>query len=105
MGRRDPLADCAGFEWDDDNSYKNWTRYRVTPEEAEEVFFNEPLVVRSDVGHSAKEKRFFALGQTNAGRRLFAVFTVRRDRIRVISVRDMNRVEREDYERREKNYP
>jgi uncharacterized DUF497 family protein len=66
----------------------------LTPEEAEEVFFHEPLVVRSDVQHSKGEKRHYALGQTSAGRRLFVVFTVRRKLIRVISVRDMNRNER-----------
>ena len=73
----------------------------MTPEEAEDVFFHEPLVVRSDVRHSKDEKRYYALGQTAAGRRLFIVFTVRRKLIRVISARDMNRNETETYERYE----
>jgi hypothetical protein len=73
----------------------------VTPEEAEDVFFHEPLVVRNDVQHSKAEKRYYALGQTSAGRRLFVAFTVRRKLLRVISVRDMNRNETETYERYE----
>ena len=89
--RRDPLDSCTGFEWDDANSNKNWERHGVTPEETEDVFFNEPLVVRSDIRHWQQEKRYFALGQTSAGRYLFVAFTVRKSLIRVISVRDMSR--------------
>jgi uncharacterized protein len=101
----DPLEHCTGFDWDDDNTHKNWEQHQVTPEEAEDVFFHEPLVVRSDVRHSKTEKRRYALGQTSAGRRLFVVFTARRKLIRVISARDMNRNETETYERYEKENP
>ena len=99
MARVDPLENCTGFDWDDANTHKNWERHRVAPEEAEDVFFQEPLVVRSDVRHSKGENRYYALGQTVVGRRLFVVFTVRRKLIRVISARDMNRNETETYER------
>jgi len=74
----------------------------VTPEEAEDVFFNEPLIVRSDVRHSKGEKRYYALGRTSAERRLFLAFAVRRNRIRVISVRDMNQNENAIYAKCEK---
>ena len=100
MATPDPLENCIGFEWDDANTHKNWERHRVTPEEAEDVFFHEPLVVR-DIRHSKSERRNYALGHTDAGRRLFVVFTVRRKLIRVISARDMNRSETEAYERYE----
>jgi uncharacterized DUF497 family protein len=95
----DPLENCFGFDWDDANTHKNWERHRVAPEEAEDVFFHEPLVVRRDLRHSKREKRYYALGQTGAGRQLFVVFTVRRKLIRVISARDMNRNETATYER------
>ena len=101
MAAVDPLENCTGFDWDDANTHKNWERHRVVPEEAEDVFFHEPLVVRSDPRHSKREKRYYALGQTGAGRRLFVVFTVRRKLIRVSSTRDMNRNETETYERSE----
>lgn len=97
--RRDPLADCAGFDWDEGNLQKNWQGHQVTPEEAEEIFFREPLVVRNDAAHSRREKRFYALGQTSHGRLLFAAFTIRGHLIRVISVRDMSRKEREAYDK------
>jgi uncharacterized protein len=98
----DPILSCTGFEWDDGNARKNWELHNVTPEEAEDVFFHEPLVVRSDVRHSEREKRYYALGQTATGRRLFLVFTVRQKLIRVISARDMNRNETQVYQRYEK---
>jgi hypothetical protein len=99
--RDDGLDRCTGFDWDDENAHKNWERQRVTPEEAEDVFFHDPLVVRDDVRHSQVEKRYYALGQTNRGRVLFVAFTIRRDLIRVISVRDMNRKEQDFYGGRE----
>ena len=97
----DPLENCLGFDWDDANTHKNWERHRVALGEAEDVFFHEPLVVRRDFRHSKREKRYYALGETGAGRRLFVAFTARRKLIRVISARDMNRNEAETYERYE----
>lgn len=97
----DPLENCTGFDWVDANIHKNWDRHGVTPEEAEDVFLHEPLIVRSDVRHSRREKRYYALGQPRAGRRLFVVLTVRGNLIRVISARDMNRNENERYEKHE----
>ena len=102
--RRDPLDGCVGFDWDEANAQKNWERHRVTQEEAEDVFFNEPLVVRGDVRHSRREKRYYALGQTDRGRRLFVAFTIRRKLIRTISVRDMSRGEEELYGWHEKTH-
>ncbi len=98
----DPQDQCVGFDWDEGNVRKNWVLHGVTPEEAEDVFFEEPLIVRSDVKHTRKEKRYYALGQTSKGRRLFVAFTVRRTLIRVVSARDMNRNETVIYQQQEK---
>jgi len=103
--RKDPLDACTGFEWDEGNAHKNWERHQVTPEEAEDVFFNEPLAVRSDVRPSRQERRYYALGQTGGGRYLFVAFTIRRSLLRVISVRDMNRKERDAYAKHEDETP
>ncbi len=67
--------------------------------ECEQVFFNRPLVAVADEEHSEEEPRFYVLGQTDAGRRLFVVLTMRRGLIRVISARDMNRRERAEYDK------
>lgn len=103
MATVDLLENCTGFDWDEANTVKIRERHRVTPAEAEDIFFHQPFVVRSDVRHSKTEKRYYALGQTGAGRRLFVVFSIRRRLIRVISARDMNRNETETYERYEEN--
>jgi uncharacterized protein len=101
VAKSDPLENCYGFDWDESNAHKNWEKHQVTPEEAEDIFFHAPLVIRRDIRHSQVEKRYYALGETAIGRRLFVVFTIRRKLIRVISVRDMNHNEMETYERYE----
>jgi uncharacterized DUF497 family protein len=98
-GGMDHETEATEFEWDEGNAAKNWIRHRVTQSECEEVFFNRPLVVAEDEAHSDHELRFFALGQTDAGRLLLVVYTIRGERVRVISARDMIRSERRTYER------
>ncbi len=91
------LATATGFDWDDGNATKNWTRHRVSAAECEQVFFNAPLLVATDDTHSGQEPRLFALGQTDAARRLFVAFTLRGALLRPISARDMSRRERTAY--------
>ena len=91
------LSSVNSFDWDDGNRNKNWIKHQVSTTECEEVFFNLPLLLVDDVQHSQEEKRVYSLDQTNAGRRLFISFTIRTDKIRVISARDMSRKEREAY--------
>ena len=87
----------TGFDGDSANREKNWQRHRVAWWECEEVFFNQPLYISPDIRHSLKEERYYALGKTTQGRRLFVVFTRRRNSIRVISARDMHKKERRVY--------
>ena len=89
----------TGFQWDEGNLLKNWEKHGVTHLEAEQVFFNEPLIVEDDVKHSQDEPRWYGLGSTDAKRMLMVVFTIRSTEIRVISARDMNRKERRVYEK------
>ena len=92
---------CTDFQWDSANAEKIWEKHQVTRRECEQLFFNQPLIVADDERHSAVEQRFYALGKTDGGRQLFAVFTVRDDLIRVISARDMSRRERRAFGRAE----
>jgi uncharacterized DUF497 family protein len=93
------LSKVIGFEWDEGNARKN-ERHGVSMAEAEQVFFNSPLLVLPDPKHSELEPRLHALGKTNEGRRLHISLTLRDGGqfIRVISVRDMHRKERLIYE-------
>jgi uncharacterized DUF497 family protein len=94
------LSQIEGFEWDDGNSRKSVEKHSVSQAEAEQAFFNEPLLVLEDVGHSSHETRLHALGRTDAGRPLHISFTLRGSGklIRVISARTMHRKERLRYE-------
>ena len=86
-----------GFEWDEGDTDKNWIKHQVTNSECEELFFNLPLVVAGDPQHSQDEQRYYALSQTNVNRWLFIAFTIRENKIRVISARDMSQNERKAY--------
>ena len=92
------LPEFTGFDWDEANARKNWESHAVTPQEAEQVFFNRPLIVADDPIHSQTERRYYVLGQTDEDRALFIAFTVREKLIRVISARDMSRKERRVYQ-------
>jgi len=91
------VGNCEGVEWDESNIEKNWEKHQVLPTECEEVFFNQPLVVTDDKRHSDQERRYYVLGRTDTGRRLFIAYTIRKNNIRVISARDMSRKERKIY--------
>lgn len=90
----------AGFDWDAGNARKSTDKHDVSQAEAEQVFFNEPLLTVPDMKHSAAEQRIHALGRTDDGRLLHITFTLRdKDtKIRVISARDMSRKERGYYD-------
>lgn len=90
----------VGFEWDEHNARKSLVKHGVGQCEAEEPFFNVPLLVVADQMHSQSEPRYHALGKTGADRLLHITFTLRAKAtlIRVISARDMHRKERKVYE-------
>src|SRR3989344_3809008 len=99
----DSMDLLEGFEWDENNQNKNWLGHKVTNDECEDVFYNEPLVIFLDQKHSAQEKRFVAYGITDQKRKLTIIFTMRKNRIRVISARDQSKKERRTYEKTEKS--
>lgn len=86
------------FEWDKGNKDKNWISHQVTHEECEEIFYDPQKRVLRDEIHSGQEERYLIIGKTKKERLLFAVFTEREGRLRVISARDLNKKERPLYE-------
>ena len=89
-----------GFNWDEHNALISLVKHSVGQFEAEEPFFNTPLLVVVDERHSQEEHRYHALGKTSADRLLHITFTLRAENtlIRIISARDMHRKERKIYE-------
>jgi uncharacterized DUF497 family protein len=94
------LERIEGFDWDEGNARKSIEKHQVSQGEAEQIFFNDPLLISEDVSHSVRELRLHALGRTDTGRQLHLTFTLRNDGrlIRVISARPMHRKERIRYE-------
>jgi uncharacterized DUF497 family protein len=92
-----------GFEWDSGNDRKSAEKHDVSRSEAEQIFFNEPLLLLPDPGHGQTERRFHALGITESRRLLHVSFTLRAagKLIRIISARAMSRKERKSYEARQ----
>ncbi len=92
------------FQWDQDNIHKNIIKHSVTTQEAEEIFVLKPFLVIKDLKHSTTiEQRYLGLGKTKNGRLLSVASTVRNDQARIISVRDMKRIERKGYEEAQAN--
>ena len=89
----------SSFDWDKGNKNKNVKKHLVSNRECEELFFNKPIYFFNDYKHSKVEKRYLALGRTNEKRLLIIIFVVRNEKVRVISARDMNKKERERYEK------
>ena len=93
---REPIK----FEWDKGNQNKNLLKHQVTDEECEEIFFDPFKRVLKDIIHSKRETRYLLIGQSKKQKVLFVVFTLRRDKIRIISARRLNRKESNLYEKR-----
>lgn len=89
------LKDIDGFEWDEGNKQKNFRKHNVSIKEAEEVFNSQPFIVLRTA--YLNEERFQMFGESK--RRLITIiFTIRKNKIRIISVRDMSKKERKFYE-------
>jgi len=93
------LNKIDGFYWDKENARKN-DKHGVSMAEAEQIFFNDPLLLIADTKHSHDEQRYHALGKTDESRTLLITFKLRKagEKIRVISARDMLKKERTIYE-------
>lgn len=92
------LSKITGFEWDKGNIDKSYHKHGITPNEAEEVFLDEDVLLLEDFKHSGQEERFEAIGKILKGDILFLAFTVRGVKLRIISARKANKKERRRYE-------
>ena len=92
------LPEPVIFEWDKGNIDKNLHKHNVSDKEAEEVFENERKFIVEDEEHSLTEARYMIWGTTNKGRKLSIFFTIRGEKVRIISARDMHKKERRTYE-------
>jgi len=86
------------FEWDDDKAAENFRRHRVTFLEAVSAVSDPFAIERIDDREDYGETRFNLVGMS-AGRLLHVTYTERGERQRIISARQAERHEQEDYYR------
>ena len=84
------------FEWDDAKAATNYAKPGVTFEGACEAFKDPFALNWEDDGQDAGEQRFVTLGMAE-GRLVFVAYTMRGDRIRIISARLPEPFERRRY--------
>jgi uncharacterized DUF497 family protein len=82
------------FDWDVYN-VGHAARHRVNPMEVEEAFEGSHVIIPAE--DVKDEKRWKLFGRSAAGRYLIVVFTIRDDRLRVVTAHTMNRRERRIY--------
>jgi uncharacterized DUF497 family protein len=86
------------FEWDEDKAVENLAKHEISFDEAKTVF-DDPLYVDFyDPDHSQAEHRYIIIGESLRGRLLIVSYTERRDLIRLISAREVTKIERKSYE-------
>lgn len=93
------IENIVGFDWDEGNIHKNENKHGLKWTMIEEVFFNEPLLIVEDFNHSNSECRCLALGKNDMDDLVSVIFTLRQNKIRVISARTMSKKEKKIYEK------
>lgn len=93
------LSKIKGFDWDQGNIDKSYLKHGFTPNQAEEVFTDQGLQVEPDLKYQGVEKRYIGIGRKGDRLILFTVFTLRKNKIRIISTRIANKKERSEYEK------
>ena len=84
------------FEWDDEKAARNWRSHGVSFEMARDVFKDTFAIEWADDRHDAAEERFVIVGMAE-GRLLFVAYTLRAERVRIISARAAEPWERRRY--------
>lgn len=86
------------FEWDKNKAARNWSKHRVSFEEAKTIFDDPRYIDFYDSDHSEDEARYLIIGESNQRRLLIMSYTERGESIRLISAREVTLNERKDYE-------
>jgi len=84
------------ISWDQETA-DHISNHSVSPEEVEQVLFNDtdvPLIMKGRKG------RYLAYGKTNGGRLLLIVWVFKNRKTKIITARDMSKKEKQFYKRR-----
>ena len=85
------------FDWNQWNIQKNEIKHGISTKEAESTFFDNNLKIFKDLKHSIKEERWILYGKSSYNNILMIAFTLRNNKIRIISARKASKKERGVY--------
>jgi len=88
------------FEWDEGKARENEAKHGVSFHEAVSCFYDPQQIAFYDPDHSEDEDREILIAHSSQGQLLVVVYTLRKDTIRIISVRRVTRQESKDYAQR-----
>jgi uncharacterized DUF497 family protein len=88
------------FEWDAGKSRANRVKRRVTFEEAMSCFYDPMQIAFDDPDHSDSEGRELLVGRSIRQRLLIVCYTIRGQRVRIISAHRTTRAEAGAYAQR-----
>ena len=83
------------FEWDSVKAEINLKKHKIAFEDAALVFFDENRIDEFDELHSDFEDRYKVIGKVE--NIIVVIYAERGDRNRIISARDAEKYEKEDY--------
>ena len=86
------------FEWDSRKAAANLMKHGVTFQEAATVFGDPLAITFQDPDHSEEEERQMTYGLSQQMRLIIVSHTQRKDQMRIITARLMDRKERVIYE-------
>jgi uncharacterized protein len=90
------VMEDENFAWDDGKAAQNWRDHAVTFEMARDVFRDPFAIEWEDLAQDPNEERYAAIGMVE-GRLLFVGYTIRGDKIRIITARKAEPYERRKY--------
>lgn len=83
------------FEWDENKNISNIEKHHIDFNDGINIFRN-PLILKEDRRNDYGEKRWIAIGNLSEII-VVAVYTIRNDNIRIISIRIANQNEKQKY--------
>lgn len=83
------------FQWDEWNTEK--IQKRISVGECESAFADPDAVVMTDEKHSVHEERYNIIGKSPSGNYLYITFTIRNEKIRIISARKAKDKEKQKF--------
>jgi len=86
------------FEWNPEKAKRNYTKHKVTFEEAVTVFYDPLSATFDDPHHSIDEMRLITIGLSSTGRLLVVSHTEKGKVLRIISARSATAQERKRHE-------